>query len=126
MSRFRIGAGLLAVLLALCLWSQLRMTRIQAPIAASVSQAGELAAQGDWPAAAQSIRSARESWEKRRTFVSALADHQPLEDIECLFAMAEGYLEEQDEGEFRSACRDLSRRILAVKEAQEFSLGSIL
>ena len=126
MSRFRIGVGLLTVLLAVCLWSQLRMARIQKPIAASVAQAEEFAARGDWFSATQTIQSARESWEKRRTFLSALADHQPLEDIECLFAMLQAYGEEQDEAEFRSACLDLNRRILAVKEAQEFSIGSIL
>ena len=39
MSRFRIGAGLLVLLLVVCVWSQLRMSRIQKPIAAEVAQA---------------------------------------------------------------------------------------
>ena len=125
MSRFRIGVGLLAVLLAVCVWSQIKMAGIQKPIADTVIKAEKLAAQENWPAATLAVQSARDSWEKRRTFVSALADHQPLEDIECLFAMLDAYAQEEDKTEFRAACRDLNRRILAVKEAQEFTLGSV-
>ena len=125
MTRFRIGVGLLIVLLAVCVLSQLRMGAIQKPIAAQVDRAQPLAAREDWPAAGAAVAEARQEWERSRTFVSALADHQPLEDIECLFAMLEAYAREQDETEFQAACADLSRRILAVKEAQEFNLGSI-
>lgn len=125
MTRFRIGVGLLIVLLAVCVLSQLRMGTIQKPIAAQVDRAQTLAAREDWPAAGAAVAEARQEWECSRTFVSALADHQPLEDIECLFAMLEAYAREQDETEFQAACADLSRRILAVKEAQEFNLGSI-
>ena len=125
MTRFRIGAGLLIVLLAVCVFSQLRMGAIQKPIAAQVDRAQTLASMEDWTAAGAAVALARQEWEDRRTFVSALADHQPLEDIECLFAMLESYAREQDRTEFQAACAELSRRILAVKEAQEFNLGSI-
>ena len=125
MSRFRIGLGLLIVLFAVCLFSQLRMAAIQKPIAEQISQAEIYAAQGDWLKAAVKLEKAKKNWEAHRTFVSALADHQPLEDIECLFAMLNTYAEQQDETEFRAACQDLHRRILAVKEAQEFNLKSL-
>ena len=125
MTRFRIGAGLLIVLLAVCVFSQLWMGAIQKPIAAQVDRAQTLASMEDWTAAGAAVALARQEWEDRRTFVSALADHQPLEDIECLFAMLESYAREQDRTEFQAACAELSRRILAVKEAQEFNLGSI-
>ena len=125
MSRFRFGLGLLIVLFAVCLFSQLRMAAIQKPIAEQISQAEIYAAQGDWRKAAVKLEKAKKNWEAHRTFVSALADHQPLEDIECLFAMLNTYAEQQDETEFRSACQDLHRRILAVKEAQEFNLKSL-
>ena len=94
-------------------------------LSAAIDRAQTLAAREDWPAAGAAVAEARQEWECSRTFVSALADHQPLEDIECLFAMLEAYAREQDETEFQAACADLSRRILAVKEAQEFNLGSI-
>ena len=114
MTRFRIGAGLLIVLLAVCLFAQLRMGAIQEPIAAQVDRAQSLAAQEDWLAAEAAVAEARQEWTCSRTFVAALADHQPLEDIECLFAMLETYAQEQEKAEFQAACADLSRRILAV------------
>lgn len=125
MSRFRIGLGLLIVLFGVCLFSQLRMAAIQNPIAQQIGQAEKYAAREDWVKAAATAADARTAWEEHRTFVSALADHQPLEDIECLFAMLDTYAEKRDETEFRAACQDLKRRILAVKEAQEFNLKSL-
>lgn len=125
MSRFRIGVGLLLVLLGLCIWAQARMSAIQKPIAQQITQAEALASREDWPQATAKAAQARTQWEEHRTFLAALADHQPLEDIESLFATLDAYSEAQDETEFRAACQELSRRILAVKEAQEFSMSSL-
>ena len=125
MTRFRIGASLLAVLLALCVWSQLRMSAIQRPIAGTVSRAESYAAREEWTQAAAALLTAQSAWEEHRTLLAALADHQPLEDIECLFARLESCAQEQDKAEFRAACQDLHRRILAVKEAQELDLLSL-
>ncbi len=125
MSRFRIGVGILAALLGLCIWAQARMGAIQEPIAQEIAQAEALAAGEDWPQAAAMVAKARGEWEGNRTFLASLADHQPLEDIESLFAALETYGARQDQTEFRAACQELSRRILAVKEAQEFNLGSV-
>ena len=125
MNRFRIGVVLLVVLLGLCIWSQVRMNAIQTPIAREVAQAEICAARKDWAQAAELVANARREWEENRTFVAALADHQPLEDIECLFSMLEAYAADQEETEFRASCQDLNRRILAVKEAHEFNLGSV-
>lgn len=125
MSRFRIGVFLLAALLGVCVWAQVRMNAIQKPIAAQVAQAGAYAGENDWPDAARTLAAARKSWEESRTLVAALADHQPLEDIEGLFSQLEVYAAQRDETEFRAACQDLNRRILAVKEAHEINLGSV-
>ena len=125
MTRFRIGFGLLAVLLFLCVFSQIRMSAIQKPIAGTVNRAESYAAREEWTQAAAALLTAQSAWEEHRTFLAALADHQPLEDIESLFAKLESYAQEQDKTEFRAACKELNRRILAVKEAHEFNLGSI-
>ena len=125
MSRFRIGMGLLAVLLGVSLWAQSRMKAIQAPIAGQITQAEALAAGGSWPQAAAAVTRAREGWEESRTFVAALADHQPMEDIESLFTALEAYGQERDSSEFRAACRELARRIRAMEEAQKLELGSL-
>ena len=125
MIRFRIGVGLLVVLLGLCIWSQVRMSALQTPIAQEVTQAEAYAAREDWAQAAAMVAKARGEWEENRTFVASLADHQPLEDIESLFAMLEAYAAQQEQTEFQAACQDLARRILAVKEAHEFNMGSV-
>lgn len=125
MNRFRIGAVLLAVLLGLCVWAQLRLSAIQTPIAQAVTQAEAYAAQEDWAQAAEMAAQAQRGWEENRTFVASLADHQPLEEIESLFAMLKTYSDQREKTEFRAVCQDLARRILAVKQAHELTLGSL-
>ena len=123
MSRFRIGAGLLVLLLVVCVWSQLRMSQIQKPIAAEVALAEDYAVREDWPAAAAAVSEAKAAWEENHTFVASLADHQPMEDIEGLFARLHAY-ETEDRSEYAALCAEIARRIRAVAEAQELSLGS--
>ena len=125
MNRFRIGALLLAVLLGLCVWAQLRMNAIQTPIAQQIAQAESMAAEQNWAQATGMVNRAQSDWEENHTFVASLADHQPLGEIGSLFAMLEAYGDEQDETEFRAACKDLARRILAVKQAHELTFGSL-
>ena len=125
MSRFRIGSGLLILLLGVCVFSWVRMEKIQKPIAELICRAEEHASRGEWTRASTAVAVAKRAWEKHRTFVAALADHQPLEDIECLFAMLCSYASQREQTEFRAACQELNRRILAVKEAQECGLGSL-
>lgn len=125
MTRFRIGASLLGVLLFLCVFSQIRMAAIQRPIAGTVTRAENYAAREEWTQAAAALLTAQSAWQEHRTLLAALADHQPLEDVESLFAMAQAYSVCRDGTQFRATCQELNRRILAVMEAQELNFGSI-
>lgn len=124
MNRFRIGLILLAALLAAGIWAQSTMQRIHLPIAAALENAADYAAAGEPSRAAELVHHAESQWQRSRTLTAALADHQPLEDIECLLAQLTAY-ETADDPTYPALCRDLARRLRAVAEAHSLSLGAV-
>lgn len=122
MARFQVGIILLVLLFAVGGAAGCAMERVQGPIAQALDQAEELALAGDRAGAESAIAAARKWWRESRKFCSALADHQPLEDIECLFAQLNSGMEDAD---CASVCADLSRRVRAVAEAHSVTLGTL-
>ena len=122
MNRVVIGVALLAALLAASLFSAWQMGNIQQPIADRMEEASRQSLRGE-SAAAETAARAEAAWHSSRVFTAALADHQPMEDIEGLFARLHAY-ETEDRSEYAALCAEIARRIRAVAEAQELSLGS--
>ena len=123
MNRVVIGVALLAALLAASLFSAWQMGNIQQPIADWMEEASRQSLRGETDAAAETAARAEAAWHSSRVFTAALADHQPMEDIEGLFARLRAY-ETEDKSEYAALCAEIARRIRAVAEAQELSLGS--
>ena len=123
MNRVVIGVALLAALLAASLFSAWQMGNIQQPIADRMEEASRQSLRGESAAAAETAARAESAWHSSRVFTAALADHQPMEDIEGLFARLHAY-ETEDRSEYAALCAEIARRIRAVAEAQELSLGS--
>lgn len=125
MARFRIGAFLLAALLAVSLWGQQRMLSTHRHIAAVMRQAGEWVLVGRWELGESAAGEAMAAWQSARNFTAALADHQPLEDIESLMAQLPVRSTARDRFEYAAACADIARRIDAVAEAHVLSWSSL-
>lgn len=121
MARFFIGLGLLFALLAVSIASCRAMVGAQEPIAQALDSAAHDALAGNMPQAAAYVERAAAAWKSARSFTASLADHQPLEDIECLLAQLGC---NSDPAEYAALCADLSRRVRAVVEAQSLSLGA--
>lgn len=126
MARFRFGVGLLLVLLGLCLWAQVGMARLQSPIRAEIARAEACAAGENWTDAAAAVARARQGWQCHRTLLAALADHQPLEDIEALLAALTAYAETQEQAEFQAGCRELLGRLQAMEDAHTLEVANLL
>ena len=122
MNRVVIGVALLAALLAASLFSAWQMGNIQRPIADRMEEASLQSLRGE-SAAAETAARAESAWHRSRVFTAALADHQPMEDIEGLFARLHAY-ETEDRSEYAALCAEIARRIRAVAEAQALNLGS--
>ena len=126
MNRSKIGAWLLLALLVLGVASSWGMGRFSGPIQAQVAQAGEAALAGDWENAETLARQARVRWERYRNFCAALADHEPMEHIDGLFAQLEVYRQIRDGVNFATVCAQLSQDTKAIGEAHSLTWWNLL
>lgn len=126
MTRFRIGLGLLAILLALGILTQSGLQHQQAPIVQALEQAADFALADNWHSARIEADRAATAWQKGWKITAALADHQPLEDIDGMLAQLEILARKEETADFAAACRDLARRMQAVADAHSLSWWNLL
>ena len=85
MKRGWIGLALLVVLLASSLFTAKKMEEYHNDGAQMLTQAGTCALEENWAAARELAFQAMKQWQKHREFTAAFADHEPMEDVDCLF-----------------------------------------
>ena len=119
MKRVWIGGILLAVLLTVGLLAGWAMDRGLCPGAEKLKQAGELAAAGRWEAAEEMLDDVEESWEDQRWLVTALYDHEIVDDIDAALAQLEIYCDARDTLAFRALCRSLAENMEAAGKAHQ-------
>ena len=94
MTRGIIGCVILALLLAAGLGVQWAVEALQAPITGELTQAAQAAAREDWDTALLHQETAQRGWRKAWRLTAAFADHQPMEDVDSLFARLPAYGED--------------------------------
>lgn len=126
MKRLYIGAALLAVMLAAGICLTAVFTGIHGPLSEQLQEAQAAAVAGDWEKAADLTARAREKWEKYRHFTAAVADHEPLEEMDSLFARLEVLCQLREEDEFAADCAQLARLADAMAESQRINWWNLL
>lgn len=126
MNRFRIGISLLAILLALGLFIQTATQRNSIPVASALHNAADSALAGRWKAAEHYSSLATDRWKFHWHATAALADHQPMEDIDGLLAQLPVYAAAENTDEFAAACADLARRVEAMADAHSLHWWNLL
>lgn len=126
MTRFRIGLGILLVLLILGLGAQAMMDGIHRPIADTLNAAGEQALAGNWEAAEGFMTAALASWEQDWRLTAALADHAPMEEIDSLMSKLPVHAHARDAVSFAENCTDLARRVQAMADAHRLNWWNLL
>ena len=122
MKRVWIGGALLAVLLTAGLLAGWAMNRGLCPGAQKLEQAGELAAAGRWGAAEEMLDDVEEIWEDRRWLVTALYDHEIMDEMDAALAQLEAYCDARDALAFRALCRSLAKNMDAAGKAHNGSV----
>ena len=117
MKRVWIGGALLAVLLTAGLLAGWAMDRGLCPGAEKLKLAGELAAAGQWEAAEELVDEVEDDWEDRRWLVTALYDHEIVDDSDAALAQLETYCDARDAVAFRALCRALAENMEAAGKA---------
>jgi microcompartment protein CcmL/EutN len=103
MKKLWVAAGVLAVLLALGIVSTLVMERVHGELSEALEKAA-LLSESDWETANALANSARAKWEKSSHMIAALADHEPLEELDGLFAELAVCQRQADQRCFAAVC----------------------
>lgn len=126
MKRIWIGIALLVLLLVGGIWSTAFASRANTHIADTLSQARQAAQTEDRLSAASLLQAAKGEWEHNHHIMAILSDHEPMEEIEGLFAQLEVWLENWNSTAFSVCCAALESLVRAVGEAQSVSWWSLL
>ena len=126
MKRGWIGAGLLAGLLILGLLVTWFMGRTHTGISEELELSARFAIAGNWEEAEELAEEAYEDWQDSWHFSAAFADHEPMEEIDALFAQLLPYLLNQDAVSFSAVCRELARQVEAIGDAHNLNWWNLL
>lgn len=126
MKRIWIGIVLLAALLAAGLWVAEAMEDSHIPGAKDLHRASELALEEDWPRAEALTKRARDNWEKKWRVTASFADHEPMDEIDGLFAELKVYAKAKDEIAYSGTCAHLAELMEAMGEAHAFNWWNLL
>ena len=91
MKRIWIGIILLTALLGAGFWISSFMAQSHDPVAQDIRQAGNLALEEQWGAAQAYAKRGKDRWETKWPVTAAFADHEPMYEIDALFAQLETY-----------------------------------
>lgn len=126
MRRMWIGVGLLALVLVAGLWAAEWMDRSHGAMAKDLDRAGEFAMAGRWEDARRELDAVRENWQKKRPVTAAFADHEPLEEIDGLFAQLEIFAQGKKQTDFAAVCAYLARQLEALGDDHSLTLYNLL
>lgn len=126
MKRSWFGAGLLALVLLASLLVTWGMDRCHQPIVRDLEQAADAAMAEDWERTGALIRRAGERWEKYWKFTAAVADHEPMEKIDSLFAQLEVYQAAEDREAAAAVCAELAGQVGDIHQAHQLKWWNFL
>ena len=126
MKRLWLGVGLLAVLLATGIWITAHVARIHQPISEKLSQAAEAAREKRWEDVDIWLEQAKMSWDQNSFFSATVADHEPMEEIQGLFAAAQAYAAQREFALCAAMCARLVLLTDAMADSHAFTLRNLL
>ena len=126
MSRMYIGIVLLLFLLVAGILLAFVFDFIHTPLSDTLYAAAEAALADDWPKATALMTQASEEWDKLRHFTATLADHEPLEQTDALFARLRVLSAARERVDFAAACVELAQQATALAQSQALTWWSFL
>ena len=126
MMRTWIGVGILVLLLGIGIFPTIYTADTQDRLAQILAESRESAAVGQWEKAAGKCYQARALWEKHQKATAAVVDHEPMEEVEALFAQLEIYLKARDSVGYCACCASLEVFTRAIGESHSVSWWSLL
>lgn len=126
MRRLWVGVIPLLAVLIVGIGLTVAFERIHEPMAEKLEQASAAALQGDWEKALALTGEVRAEWEKYRGFAAAVADHEPLEQIDGLLAQLKVWEKQQEPTGYATTCQQLAQIARAMADSQRIIWWNLL
>ena len=121
--RFYLGLGILLVVLSLGLLIGWLTDQAQAPAVALLEQAAQTE---DLQTAVPLAQQAKALWQNRWRRIASVADHNPMDEIDSLFAEMEVYAQAKEQVHFAACCSQLASLLRAVSDAHALNWWNVL
>lgn len=126
MARGWLGAGILLLFLVLGLVVTGAMDKSHLSTGQMLAQAAEQSLEGDLDGATALAMAAKARWERQHQGTATVADHNPMDDVDRLFAQMEVYAKAQEAPHFAACCAELAHLLQATADAHRFSWWNVL
>ena len=126
MKRLWIGVSFLIVILAVGVVLTMLFDRIHTPLTEDLRQASQLAMDQEWEKATALTQKARADWKQYRKLIAAVADHEPLEEMEHLLEQLEVYGRQRRTADFSALCVEVASLADAMLESQRITWWNFL
>ena len=126
MKRMWIGVALLLAVLVIGIALTVAFHTLHGHLSEKLEDSSTAALAGDWKKATSLAREARSDWEKCRSFTAAVADHEPLEEMDSLFAQLAVWERLEEPEEFAATAAHLARLAEALRDSQAITWWNLL
>ena len=126
MKRLWIGAALLLLVLAVGICLTAVFDSLHGSLAQQLTQAADAAQADNWEAAHALAQEADGQWQRLRNFTAAVADHEPLEEMDSLLRQLKVYETARDGVNFAAVCAQLSSLAEAIAQSQAITWWNLL
>jgi len=126
MKRLWLGVAILLILLLAGIGSTVFMARFHSALTRDLEKACQAVTQGDWTAALELADRAEYRWEKGKRTAAAFADHEPLEQVDDVFAQLRLYGKLRLAADYAAACTHLAEIARALGESQSLFWWNLL
>ena len=126
MKRLWIGLILLFLMLAGGIGLTVSFNRLHQPVASQMEAAGMAALAGNWSQAEEKLLAAKKDWEKIRHFTAAVADHEPMDEMDGLFVRLQVLARMKNASDFAAECGQLASLARAMAQSQAFTWWNLL
>ena len=126
MKRLWLGRLILLFLLVGSLLVQILLFRVHSDISRDLEQAALAAMSQDWASSLSLARTALSRWQRWHHFTAAFADHNPMDELDSLFAQLPVYAQNREDPHFAATCKELSFLAKAMAESHKLSWWNFL
>lgn len=126
MRRMWIGVALLVLMLVSGILVAEFMERTHSPGAEDLEAAAQMAMDGNWNKAEALTAKVRKNWQRRRVITASFVDHEPMEEIEGLFAKIDVCAAERNRLDFCATCAYLAQLMEALGESHSLNFWNLM